>query len=100
MPVAAGGSATIYGVLCQMLWTLLNAFQIRIVESDADPVKVTATRAFLIVEPVGGGGDLVHVGPGGRRVQQVKTRSSASRAVRSPMFTSPEQPGLHTGDLR
>ena len=58
-----------------MLWSLLNAFELHVRETDADSTTLTATRATLILEPHGGGGDLVRQEARGRRVQQIKSRS-------------------------
>lgn len=78
MAISAGGKSTINGVLFQMLWTLLNAVQMRVAECDANPETLTASSAFLIVEPVNGG-DLARIDGRSRRVQQLKTRSTGSK---------------------
>jgi len=74
MRIPPGGPSTVNGILCQLLWTLLTAVRFKIIESDADPDRLSATRATLIVEPKDGG-DLQHVSAKGRRIQQVKMRS-------------------------
>lgn len=68
-PVSPGGSATLYGVLYQLLGSL---HQTTWLQMQGDPVRA----ARLEVEPPGGGGDLRVEGPGYRRVEQWKARTS------------------------
>lgn len=75
--VPAGGSATVNGVLYQMLWTLLRASRARLINQtrldDGQLQEVT-----LVLEPSGGGGDLVVETAGMRYVEQLKARSDGS----------------------
>ena len=75
--VAAGGSATISGVLYQILHSLLHVTKLSVVT----PAKVTANRmesVTIILEPSGGGGDLVIKGNGNVVVEQIKARGDNS----------------------
>ncbi len=68
----AGGSATINGVLYQILGSIDWAVRIRLsatVESD------DFSKALLILEPAGGGGDVVIKWDTGRIVEQWKAKS-------------------------
>ncbi len=75
--VPAGGSATINGVLYQMLWTLLRASRARLVKptlfENSQLKEVT-----LVLEPGGGGGDLVVKAKERRSVEQLKARPDGS----------------------
>lgn len=70
----AGGSATINGVLYQILGALQQSLSYRIVQAeirDGDFQKVS-----LLIEPSGGGGDLQIFASGFRTVQQWKAKST------------------------
>lgn len=73
--VPAGGPATVNGVLYQLLWSLLQASRARV----ASKLTMSGNQAqgvTLILEPIGGGGDLV-IRSGSRRiVQQLKARAN------------------------
>ncbi len=71
--VPAGGSATVNGVLYQMLWTLLRASRATLAKSplvENDELQ----EVTIVVEPSGGGGDLVAQSAGKRSVEQIKAR--------------------------
>ena len=70
--VQAGGSATVYGVLFQMLRAAHWANEIRL---KATIDGETLTSAQLILEPKGGGGDVQVVAQGKRIVEQLKAKS-------------------------
>lgn len=76
--VAAGGPATINGILYQILWSLLRASRARVdglvADESGEPCEVTLT-----LEPIGGGGNLV-VGEGDRQtVEQLKARPDGGK---------------------
>jgi hypothetical protein len=73
--VPPGGPATINGVLYQMLWSLLRAVKLQTREYVADAFG-QPSRAILILEPIGGGGDLQRVEGPKRAVEQLKADSS------------------------
>ncbi len=77
MSIPAGGSATFHGILYQMLWSLLEAFTLQIEDCDSDSTGESATQAFLVLEPQGGGGDLLVQDRDAEIVQQLKARSDA-----------------------
>lgn len=71
--VPAGGSATVNGVLYQMLWTLLRASRATLAKSplvENDELQ----EVTIVLEPAGGGGDLVARSAGKRSVEQIKAR--------------------------
>lgn len=68
----AGGSATINGILFQLLGSLARAAQLQL---DAAQQDETANRVLLRIEPSGGGGDLQIHFPGKRIVEQWKAKS-------------------------
>lgn len=70
--VQAGGSATVYGVLYQMLRAAHWAKEIRL-KSTIDGGSLASAQ--LIIEPQGGGGDVQVVAPGKRIVEQLKAKS-------------------------
>ena len=75
--VPAGGSATINGVLYQLLWSLLRASRARF-DSPVTDDDGTLNQVTLVLEPVGGGGDLV-VAEGRRKTaEQLKARPDGS----------------------
>jgi hypothetical protein len=78
MPIPAGGPATINGVLFQLLWSLLRAARLSLSECDRDEETGQLRSAILVLEPLGGGGDLQEIGQGGRIVEQVKARTGGS----------------------
>jgi hypothetical protein len=71
--VPAGGPATINGVLYQLLWSVLQASRATIarapVVEGGEPTEV-----LIVLEPIGGGGDLVVHADGVKLVQQLKAR--------------------------
>lgn len=70
--VQAGGAATVYGVLYQMLRAAHWAKEIRL---KATINGESLTSAQLIFEPRGGGGDVQVVDSGKRIVEQLKAKS-------------------------
>jgi hypothetical protein len=78
MPIPAGGSATINGVLYQLLWSLLRAARLSVTTCDRDEENDRLRSAILVLEPLGGGGDLQEIGTASRIVEQVKARSGGS----------------------
>ncbi|MFO0840903.1 MAG: hypothetical protein U0797_00705 [Gemmataceae bacterium] len=66
-----GGSATINGVLYQMLWSLLRALKVHIEEPRHGP-NFTIEQTRLILEPRQGGGDLQSTRGATRVVEQLK----------------------------
>src|SRR4051812_326305 len=78
MPIPAGGSATINGVLYQLLWSLLRAARLSVTSCDRDEETDRLRSAILVLEPLGGGGDLQEIGHGSRIVEQVKARPGGS----------------------
>lgn len=69
----SGGSATIYGILYQILGSLDWAVGLRLQDAVVEDGELLQAR--LIVEPAGGGGDLQVKLPGGMRiVEQWKSR--------------------------
>lgn len=70
--VQAGGSATVYGVLYQMLRAAHWAAKIHL---KATIEGESWTSAQLILEPHGGGGDVQVSAPGKRIVEQLKAKS-------------------------
>ena len=71
MAVPAGGPATIYGILYQMLWCLLQAAKVHVEEFARIPETSIPDRARLVLEPEGGGGDIQQ----GPRVVQLKAKT-------------------------
>src|ERR1700686_766096 len=67
-----GGSATINGILFQVLGALARAAQLQV---DATLHDETADRILLRIEPSGGGGDLQIHFPTKRIVEQWKART-------------------------
>lgn len=67
--VSPGGSATLYGVLYQLLGSLHQAARLQV---QGDPARA----ARLVVEPLGGGGDLQVEESGSRRIEQWKARTN------------------------
>jgi hypothetical protein len=67
-----GGSATINGILYQILANLWRVSEIQL-ETKLDGQDIQSAR--LILEPNGGGGDARYEGKGVRGVEQYKTRS-------------------------
>jgi hypothetical protein len=67
----AGGSATINGILYQLLGAISRATNIRLRAACEDGDIVEAT---LVIEPVGGGGDLRIYFPGKQQVEQWKAK--------------------------
>jgi hypothetical protein len=75
--VPPGGSSTINGILYQMLWSLLRASRARFVaKPEIQDDKIQGVT--LILEPLGGGGDLVVRKSGHKVVEQIKARSDGS----------------------
>ena len=84
--VPRGSAATINGILYQMLWSLMSAVRMGLRDPKFDennrPIK-----AMLVLEPVGGGGDLQQIEGVSRVVEQLKADSrpgswSLTRVVR------------------
>ena len=75
--VPPGGSATINGVLYQILWTLLRASRAHIAKSTFG-ADGTVQEATIVLEPYGGGGDLVMQTKSRREVEQLKARPDGS----------------------
>ncbi len=71
--VPAGGPATVNGVVYQMLWSLLQAARLH-VRTLNEPDAQSYASATLVLEPRGGGGDLVLQTDRRRIIQQVKAR--------------------------
>src|SRR5215216_1305009 len=69
--VPPGGSATLYGVLYQLLASVHHAVRLRI-QQRGD----TVLGARMVVEPPRGGGDLWIESPGYRIVEQLKARTT------------------------
>lgn len=77
MSVQAGGASTIHGIVYQLLWSLLEASTLRIEQFEDDPSSDgSASQAFLILEPRGGGGDTVVCYPDVTVIQQLKAKST------------------------
>jgi HEAT repeat protein len=76
--VPAGGAATINGVLYQMLWTLLHASRATFVKPSVLENN-QLQEVTLVLEPGGGGGDLVVKAKERRSVEQLKARSDGSK---------------------
>ena len=72
--VQAGGSSTVYGILYQMLWSLLNLLKIHVVSCSLDSQE-RIDRITMTLEPTGGGGDLQMVGLKERSIEQCKAKS-------------------------
>lgn len=70
-----GGSATINGIVYQMLWSLLRALRMYVRECDRSATDDSVERAVLILEPHEGGGDVQERGGRRRVVEQLKTKS-------------------------
>jgi hypothetical protein len=70
-----GGSATVNGILYQMLWSLLRALKMHIRECDRSPLDNSIERAVLILEPSQGGGDVQEWAGRRRIVEQLKAKS-------------------------
>ncbi|NOT56787.1 MAG: hypothetical protein HOP18_19485 [Deltaproteobacteria bacterium] len=68
----AGGSATINGILYQLLGVIYRTANLQLHAACKDGDIVEAT---LVIEPVGGGGDLSIKFPGKRQVEQWKAKS-------------------------
>jgi hypothetical protein len=75
MSISAGGGATISGIIYQMLWSLLEASRIHISNTAIDSTNQQMTSAFLVLEPLGGGGDVLICTPQHTRIQQLKLKS-------------------------
>jgi hypothetical protein len=73
MVTEAGGAATHYGILYQILSELAHTFTV----DTVGPVK-TPTGVTITIEPAGGGGDLVDRTASLRRVYQYKARADHS----------------------
>lgn len=73
--VPSGGSSTINGVLYQMLWTLLRTTRLHAKRCRVDDATGQVVRASLLLEPIGGGGDLQEMTDTVRVVQQLKART-------------------------
>lgn len=72
--IPPGGPAAINGIAYQMLWSLLRAVRAHIAGRSFDSAG-ELEHVTLILEPIGGGGDLV-VQQGARRiVEQLRTRA-------------------------
>lgn len=71
--VPPGGSATLYGVLYQLLGSLHHTVRLRIAQRNEGKVVLGAS---LILEPAGGGGDLRIQLPRQRIVEQWKARTT------------------------
>lgn len=71
--VPPGGSATLYGVLYQLLGSLHHTVRLRIQQRNEGTVVLGAR---LVLEPSGGGGDLRIELPGQRIVEQWKARTT------------------------
>lgn len=71
--VPPGGSATINGVLYQLLWSLLQASKATITR-DSKIVDNELTDVLIKLEPVGGGGDLIVETESRKSVEQLKAR--------------------------
>lgn len=72
----AGGPATVYGVLYQMLWSLLRALKVNVRQCHRSPTDDRIERATLILEPRGGGGDVQERTGRRRIVEQLKAKSA------------------------
>ena len=75
--VPPGGPATNDGIVYQMLWSLLRTSRLRIGDQTRHAATGELTAALLVLEPIGGGGDLVLQTPVSKVVEQLKTRSDA-----------------------
>src|SRR5262245_6354838 len=71
----AGGPATVNGVLYQMLWWLLRALKMHVLECKCSQTDNAIERAVLVVEPRGGGGDVQERRGGQRVVEQLKAKA-------------------------
>jgi hypothetical protein len=71
--VPPGGSATLYGVLYQLLASVHHTVKLRLAVREQGQ-KILGAR--LVVEPAGGGGDLRIELPGQRIVEQWKARTT------------------------
>src|ERR1700741_5246887 len=69
---SAGGSATINGILFQLLGTLARTAQLQL---EAAQQQESADRVLLRIEPLGGGGDLRIHFPTKRIIEQWKART-------------------------
>lgn len=69
-----GGSATLYGILYQLLGSLHHTVQLLGIRQRK--IDETVVEARIIVEPPEGGGDIRIELPGGRVVEQWKARTS------------------------
>jgi hypothetical protein len=72
----AGGPATIYGVLYQMLWSLLRALKMNVRECHRSPTDNKIDSAILVLEPRGGGGDVQERSGRRRIVEQLKAKAA------------------------
>src|SRR5690348_14374460 len=70
----AGGSATVNGVLYQMLCSLLRAVKVYTQAPERSPQDGAFTQAVLILEPRQGGGDVQERRGRSRVVEQIKAR--------------------------
>lgn len=71
--VIPGGPATINGVLYQLLWGLLQASRARFIGQPAVSAGCIQ-EVVILLEPAGGGGDLVLDDAKRRSVEQLKAR--------------------------
>ncbi|MCD4678503.1 MAG: ATP-binding protein, partial [Desulfobacula sp.] len=72
--IPPGGSSTINGILYQLLWSLLRAVKLRVVKTVGSESEAHSSMT-LILEPLGGGGDLQLKYKCGKIVEQLKSRS-------------------------
>lgn len=87
--VPSGGSATVNGVMYQMLWSLLRSSSARIaIPQSTSCTADELTEATLILEPIGGGGDLVVVSGNRRIVEQLKAKSGGGSWSLREVFES------------
>ena len=87
MSVPAGGASTINGIIYQIMWSLLEASTIQVKAFDADANGKNATQALVVLEPNGGGGDILVCDSDTTTVQQLKAKSGGGAwSLRSIVF--------------
>jgi hypothetical protein len=74
--VTSGGSATINGVLYQMLYSLLTAIKHKI--QVKTPLKHNASGITILLEPQCGGGDIQTLSKDFYIVEQIKSKSTGT----------------------